>query len=523
MGLFDYIKDRAEFDVAQKVVKKGMALARQAQIATERSSTYIANTDKVSANLCAAGIEEVLAGATTGQNGQSFTQDQHLRGTEVLDCTERLMQEQLWGQMQPGQLQLGFVPIEQRDEWQHFLLAGAPGTGKSMSIKWMLDTIRQRDEKALIFDPVGDMVGTFYRPGHDIILNPLDERDAGWYPWADLERHELPAFVKAIIPDPIGQHDPFWANAAQAVLQSLLLGTRNMDDLLRFGLVEPDNVLMDVVRKTGKGGLVGQEKTFSGVRAQLATGLDKLALLRNITQEEYKAGAGFSLKKWTENDDDRRWVFLLSKKAQQEALKPLITLWTDTVIRTALSLEPSPQRRVWLCLDELPSLGKLPSLASAMAEGRKFGLSCVLGLQTIQQLRQTYGKEEAAVVYGLPKNRLILRIHDSETCEEMSKELGEYQRRRVTTSTNSGSNNGSSSGGGLFGNNHSGSSNGMSTSEQLVTERAVMPAEIANLPDLVGYLRTDHQVAKVTLPVTGWPEVQPQHVDIPQRRMPWEI
>ena len=108
MGLFDYIKDRAEFDVAQKVVRKGMALARQAQIATERSSTYIANTDKVSADLCAAGIAEVLAGATTGQNGQSFTQDQHLRGTEVLDCTERLMQEQLWGQMQPGQLQLGF-------------------------------------------------------------------------------------------------------------------------------------------------------------------------------------------------------------------------------------------------------------------------------------------------------------------------------------------------------------------------------------------------------------------------------
>jgi hypothetical protein len=63
----------------------------------------------------------------------------------------------------------------------------------------------------------------------------------------------------------------------------------------------------------------------------------------------------------------------------------------------------------------------------------------------------------------------------------------------------------------------------MSTSEQLVTERAVMPAEIANLPDLVGYLRTDHQVAKVTLPVTGWQEAQPQHVDMPQRRMPWEI
>ena len=99
------------------------------------------------------------------------------------------------------------------------------------------------------------------------------------------------------------------------------------------------------------------------MRAQLATGFDNLALLRNITQEQHKTGAGFSLKKWTENDDDRGGCFCCPKKLNKKHLKPLITLWTDTVIRTALSLEPSPQRRIWLCLDELPSLEKLPSLA----------------------------------------------------------------------------------------------------------------------------------------------------------------
>jgi hypothetical protein len=449
-------------------------------------------------------------------------QEQHVRGTQVIDCTPQNMRDWLWSQKLPDQIQIGHVPIDPQDEWQHFLLAGGPGTGKSLTLKWMLETIRRRDEKALVYDPVGDLVAQFYRPGVDVILSPLDERDAGWYPWADLERHELPAFAQAIVPDPAGQQDPFWAKSAQAVLQALMLGTRSVDDLLRYGIYESDETLMALVRKMGKHGLVGQEKTFSGVRAQLSVGLEKLGLLHNITPEQHKEGRGFSLKKWTESDYDRRWVFLLSRKNQQEALKPLITLWTDTVVRAALSLTPSPARRIWLSLDELPSLGKLPSLSPAMAEGRKYGLSAILGLQTVQQLRQTYGREEAAVIYGLPRNRLILRIHDAETCDEMSRELGEYQRKRITISSSHGSSWGTSQGDSYS--DSSGGSSNVSAQEQLVIERAVMPSEISALPNLYGYLQTSNRVSKVAVPIPARPfvESQPPHISRPQRALPWE-
>ncbi len=466
-------------------------------------------------------VQSMLGAVGAGQP-QTKTTDQHMRGTQVLDATTQQMQNWLWSQKGAQQMQIGYVPIDPKDEWQHFLLAGAPGTGKSLTLKWMLETIRLRGEKALVYDPVGDMVGQFYRPGIDVILNPLDERDAGWYPWADLERHELPAFSQAIIPDPSGQQDPFWSKSAQAVLQALMLGTRNVDDLLRYGIYEDDATLMDLVRRMGKGGLVGQEKTFSGVRAQLAVGLEKLGLLHNISNDQYKEGMGFSLKRWVEDDSDHRWVFLLSRKSQQEALRPLITVWTDTVVRAALSLQPSPSRRIWLSLDELHSLGKLPSLAPALAEGRKYGLSAILGLQTIQQMRQVYGREEAAVIYGLPKNRLILRISDSETADEMSRELGEYQRKRITVSSSQGSSWGQSQGDSHS--NSAGGSSSTSASEQLVTERAVLPAEIASLPDRVGFLRTDNRVARVVVPIPAqpWKETQPHHVTRPQRLLPWE-
>jgi Type IV secretory pathway, VirD4 components len=478
-----------------------------------------------------------------GPASQSGTQDHHVRGTAVEDATDPAVQQALWQSMKPGQLQMGFVPIPFTDEQQHFLLAGAPGTGKSLTLKWLLRGIRDRGEKALVYDPIGDMVGQFYRPDLDIILNPLDQRDAGWYPWGDLAQNELSSFAKSIVPDPQGQADPFWATAGQAIVQALFRHCQSMDEVLRLAVMADQEELKAVIQKAGLIGLVGPDKTFSGVRATLAVPLHKLGALRNVTLDQYARGETFRIKEWVQNDDDRRWVFLLSNKSQFETLSPLLTLWTDIVVRAALSAAPNPERRLWLSLDELPSLGKLTALSPAMAQGRKYGLTAILGLQTIQQLRQIYGKEEAAVLYGLPKNRLILRINDQETSDEMSKELGEYQRLRVTTSVNQSVNQSVSHGntlGGFAGGmgdsllegafdsknttHTQGVSQGSSTSESLVIERAVLPSEIMQLPDLHGYVKAGGETVRVILPVPNqpWIESQPQHLPAPMRLMPWE-
>jgi len=476
-----------------------------------------------------------------GAGAGTSTQDQHLRGSLIEDATDRATQLALWQQKSPGQLQMGFVPIDWQDEQQHFLLAGAPGTGKSLSLKWMMSDIRNRGQKALVYDPVGDAVELFYRPGFDIILNPLDERDAGWYPWGDLERHDLPALAKMLVPDPSGQADPFWANAAQAVLQALFSQCQTIDEVIRLGLMAEDEELRAVVRKAGMIGLVGAEKTFSGVRATLAAPLQKIALLHNRTLADHQQGRSFSLVDWVRNDNDGRWVFLLSDKGQAAALAPLHAIWLNTVVRAALSAKPSPHRRIWMFLDELPSLGKQEMLAPALSEGRKFGLVGVLGLQTIQQLREIYGREGAAVLWGLPKNRLMLRISDQETADMISAEIGEYQRRRITTSTNQSQNTSISHGGsvglgggefaggifdGVFGSrnvNHSqGQSWGTSQSESLVIERAVLPSQIMQLPDLIGYLRAGGEIVKVSLPVPQprWTASQPARLYRAPRALP---
>jgi hypothetical protein len=357
----------------------------------------------------------------------------------------------------------------------------------------------------MVFDPAGDMVSTFYRPGIDYILNPLDARDVGWNLWADLERHEYTAFSKAIVPDPQAGTDPFWATSGQAVLQALLITCRDLDQLLYAALAGDDSELMRLVRKAGKTGLVGQDKTFSGVRSNLSGELDKLSILRNVPEDE-----ALSLKKWVADTTDNGWVFLSAKKSHLESIKPLIRVWIDTVARATMSLEPDKKRRIWSVIDELPSIGKIPALQAVMAEGRKYGLSSIIGIQNTPQMRETYGKDGGVSLLALPKTQLILRVADAETQDEMSKLLGEKQITRKTHSHTPGTWQGGGS---------------SSESESISIERAVLPAEIGALPDLYGYLRVggEHLIARVRIPTDEIPpEVEAGFIPVPQRTMPWE-
>src|ERR1700726_1677881 len=120
-------------------------------------------------------------------------------------------------------------------------------------------------------------------------------------------------------------------------------------------------------------------------------------------------------------------------------------------------------------------------LKDALARLRKFGGRCVLGFQSIAQVSGTYGHAEAQTIVENCGNTLILRCSASEgggTARFASKLIGEREvlREQVTNSRG---------GGYLFAANH----RSVSTSVHHVTESAVLPSEIEQLPDLHGYLK----------------------------------
>ena len=85
------------------------------------------------------------------------------------------------------------------------------------------------------------------------------------------------------------------------------------------------------------------------------------------------------------------WIFITSRPAMREALRPLISLWIDILVLRLLT-EPHPdQKRVWFVIDELASLQRLPQLHTAITENRKAENPVILGFQGRSQLEDRYG------------------------------------------------------------------------------------------------------------------------------------
>ena len=132
---------------------------------------------------------------------RDHTDDRYVRGTDVIP--QRRLRRELGG----DGVEIGGIRVSRQIEPQHFLLVGAPGSGKSTAIRRMLRQIEERGQTAVVLDPECEYLPEFYRPARgDLILNPLDARCPSWSPWWELkpgsEAMDAEALAAALIPDP---------------------------------------------------------------------------------------------------------------------------------------------------------------------------------------------------------------------------------------------------------------------------------------------------------------------------------
>jgi type IV secretory pathway TraG/TraD family ATPase VirD4 len=131
-------------------------------------------------------------------------------------------------------------------------------------------------------------------------------------------------------------------------------------------------------------------------------------------------------------------------------------------------------------------LEKIASIEAALTKGRKHGLRVVAGLQSTAQLDKIYGRHEAQTLRSCFRSLVVLggARTDPQTCDDMSKALGEHEVERDQRSYD-----------------RSFQGHRVSVRPERVRERIVLPTEIAGLPDLTGYIgfAGDRPVARVTL------------------------
>lgn len=355
------------------------------------------------------------------RTGRGLGSNQFLRGARF--GTVRQVRRALWRSAR-GSFEIGGVNVPDAFEPEHILICGAPGTGKTNIIIKMLDGIRQRGKRAIVYDTAGTFVEKFYRPGTDILLNPLDVRSDRWSPWVDVPRdYHYDQIAESTIPDKAG--DPFWAKSARgtlvAVMRKLARQQRTLvsillDTLLRSKLKD----LAAFAQGTDAAAFISLEgeRTSAGIQAELASVMRSFSYLDDTED-------GLSIRDWVANEKDDSWLFITVKADQLPSLRPLITVWLDIAISAIMSLSADRNRRLYCVIDELPSLQKLPSLSDFLARARKYGGCGILGFQSYPQLEATYGIQDAAAITGYCSTWVALRANDTPTAKHVSENLGQ--------------------------------------------------------------------------------------------------
>jgi Cdc6-like AAA superfamily ATPase len=186
------------------------------------------------------------------------------------------------------------VPLVLDSEVQHILLAGTTGTGKSVCIQELMDQVRAKGQKAVVFDIDGTLVANYYRPEKDILLNALDERCPSWNIWQECrDKADFETIAHSLMPLYLWSNDPFWVNAAHTIFtelaEKLALENNTNVYLLDALFTEKLNSLSRLVEDSPAASLVSDknEKMALSIKATLSTYCKSLLYLRDDKQMLY--------------------------------------------------------------------------------------------------------------------------------------------------------------------------------------------------------------------------------------------
>ena len=218
-----------------------------------------------------------------------------------------------------------------------------------------------------------------------------------------------------------------------------------------------------------------------GAPSQRAGVLASLSMIGDSFQlipEPGETAGNWSAHEWAKHR--KGWIFLTSTPQTLDRLRPLITVWLDLLLTRLLS----GGQPVWVFLDELPTLNKLPKLPDALALARKPNVRLVLGFQGRAQLEAKYGTESEAML-SQPATKVFLRTSEPRAAEWISKALGEIEFERLRESANYDK---------YFPMLYHRKGHGYSLDRQ--TKPLVLASEITGLSNLTGYLKSENYVVR---------------------------
>lgn len=394
------------------------------------------------------------------------------------------------------------IPIAK--ETHDIFVIGQKGAGKSVAITSMVKQILAENiGRTVIFDTKGDYTTRFYNPKTCILFDPFHDDCPGWSIFNEIDHGtHIPMIGASLIPDTAQQTSTgsgqFFRRTARdlfmAYLSILARGgpaVRTNSELLRV-MSLPFSELATEFNETEHGRVALRELGDAEKSGQRDGILGTLGEYTSWLQYVKNSNGQFSFRKWlngTGHLAEKKCLILRYAPNMEEAMKPMLSLAIDLMVKELGSMDDDLNRRVPFILDEFGKLNPLPSVVDLLTGGRSKGSMVVIGIQDFGRLDELYGEPIRKTLFNNCYTKMVLRMGDPQTAEYLSTYIGDEEILEVNEGYTGG-----------IGPTHM--RDGIQTSEGRTSRRLVLKEEIMRLSELHGYLVVgQYPAAMVEIPL----------------------
>ena len=378
-----------------------------------------------------------------------------LEGREVSNFkTARKISNRLRSQNDPGCL-FGGIFIASFEAVKHFLVAGASGSGKTLTIRLWLESVLPNitpgsRRRMLISNPKRDVLAILHGIGVKVEVINLDPFDgSNSYGWSLCEDIRTPAHIEALAHILVPQdnsNDTFWRDCVVVLLTGVISYfvkyAPNVWTLRDILLVMENQRFLSAMLRSDPAfhsylDVMGSEKTAANIISTIRTKLSRYKVIAALWHQNSLEGRTISLKRWSQSEA----ILVLGRNEEaKEAMQAVNQLLLQRLAQILINLPDQSEERpeTYVVLDEFCSIGgRLPLMRELAVEGRSKGVSLFIGFQDYKDVENTYGDKIAATITSQFRHKAILRLDSPATARWAANLVGEIIVERRQTSTSS--------------------------------------------------------------------------------------
>ena len=348
----------------------------------------------------------------------------------------------------------------------HFLIAGVPGTGKTLAIRVLMRSIFRGDLRqhlggldcGVIHDPKQEVYPMLRAFGcaedQIIVLNPFDQRGHAWNLAADYTTQaDTLQLARTIIPAPENHAQPFFPKAAVGVLAAVLrvymrrnpgkwdladvlLACMNFENLSTIFAMAPGEPMVMMALS-----FLQEPVTRNNVLAELCSHVMDFLPVASCWRHAARERKGVSVRDFLCSRD--AIILLGANQTHRVALAAINRLFLKKLSEETLDHvddgQWQAQNRTWLVLDEVRELGKVEGLADMINKGRSRGVCAVLGFQDYPGMKRAFGEHVAHDLTATCAHKLYLKL-GVESADSASQAIGKAEIRETKFTRTSGLN-----------------------------------------------------------------------------------